>query len=393
MHILAVTDQHAQSLGGVQVALRLQRKYLERLGHTLSIVAPALHRPHERHDNDIDLPSWSITKDREYGVSWPGKRTDAFVLRALNGKAPVDVVHIQGDFWGAMIGYRLAKRLNVPVVHTMHNNVDQGTRAVSLLAPVGFWALNVWRRMQLGATRSRQKGAWKYLASLAEHANVVTAPSAHFAHELERHEVALPVVVTPNGVDDEVISGIQPHRATDGPVTFVWLGRMSNEKRIMQLLQALTLVKAVVRVELYGSGLLAKDVAKFIQLHDLADRVHQMGSVSHSEALAAISRADALVQTSIGFETQGLTVFEAYALGTPAVLSDANIAEDIGAELHWLVPDASVESLAKTLNEAAASLRLQPQRVSPEHAHHFLQSEQTQHMLGVYERVRAKQHQ
>ena len=44
MHILIVTDQHPESLGGVQVAIRLQRKFLERLGHRVTIAAPALHR-------------------------------------------------------------------------------------------------------------------------------------------------------------------------------------------------------------------------------------------------------------------------------------------------------------------------------------------------------------
>ena len=53
MHILAFTDQHAQSLGGVQVSLRLQRKFLQRLGHEFTIVAPRLHRSHERDEHDI----------------------------------------------------------------------------------------------------------------------------------------------------------------------------------------------------------------------------------------------------------------------------------------------------------------------------------------------------
>ncbi|MGO1539916.1 MAG: glycosyltransferase, partial [Leucobacter sp.] len=77
MHILIVTDQHADSLGGVQVSIRLQRRFLERLGHTVTVAAPELHRPGYRadaqdHSAYINLPSLPITRDREYGVAWPG---------------------------------------------------------------------------------------------------------------------------------------------------------------------------------------------------------------------------------------------------------------------------------------------------------------------------------
>lgn len=396
MHILVVTDQHAQSLGGVQVSLRLQRKFLARLGHRMTIVAPTLHRAHERNPDDIDLPSWSITKDKEYGVSWPGRRSDRFILRALDALPPVDLVHVQGDFWGAIIGYRVARLLDVPVVHTMHNNVDHGTRAVSRLAPIAFWGLNVWRRMMLGPTRSRQRGAWRYLASLAERATVVVAPSAHFARELQQHDVASSVVpevfVIPTGVDDDVLDAVLAAIGGDGAgddrrthPTLVWLGRMSHEKRIMQFLEAVAQADVDVRVELYGAGLLADQVAQFIAERGLTEKVMQQGPVSYEQALAAIARADALVQTSVGFETQGMTVFEAAALGTPSILSDPNIADDLGSDVGWRVADTSLAALAEAIRTAVAELRERPVRVPAVEAASHRQSVLVDRMLAVYE--------
>lgn len=404
MHILVVTDQHPQSLGGVQVALRLQRKYLERLGHRVSIVAPKLHRNHESYPDDIDLPSFPITKDREYGASWPGRRTDRLVMAALQSRPPIDLIHIQGDFWGALIGYRIARLMKVPVVHTMHNNVHEGTRAVTSWAPFAFWMLNVWRRATLGPTRSRQRGAWRYLASLAEHANVVTAPSAHFAHELENHGVSPSVVVTPNGVDDDLIeqvtsapsaeaeraAGAQQDPASD-TVRAIWLGRMSHEKRIMEFLKALTLLdpdlSPTLRVDVYGSGLLVNDVARYLREHALEQMVTLRGSVSHDEALMSIAHADVLVQTSVGFETQGLTVFEAAALGTPSIICDPNIAEDINVEPMWRVSDSSIIALARSLEEVVRQLRRERKRIPSKTAHRFLQSEQTAEMVRLYDTV------
>lgn len=389
MHILVVTDQHAESLGGVQVSLRIQRKFLAKLGHRMTIVAPELHRPYLADDSYINQPSRSITKDREYSIAWPGKQADRFVLTALQHLPPVDLVHIQGDFWGALTGYRVARALRVPVVHTMHNNVNEGTRAVTAFAPIAFWGLNVWRRMLLGRTRSAERGAWKYLASLAERATVVTAPSLHFAGELIAHRVASQVELTPTGVDDEIIDAtlatMDGNRPDGNEPTFVWLGRMSHEKRIMEFLRAITLAGVDAKFELYGAGLLSQEVADYIAKNRLSGKVIQCGAVSYEEALAAIARADALVQTSIGFETQGMTVFEASAMGTPCIISDPNIADDLATETCWRVADSSVVALAEAIRLSVAQLAIDRVRVPAEEAQEFRQSTQVKKMLAVYE--------
>jgi len=389
VHILAVTDQHPESLGGVQVSLRLQRKFLERAGHQLTIVAPRMHRPAATDPNDIALPSIAITRDREYSMHWPGKRTERIVQRALRSRPPVDVVHIQGDFWGALTGYRIARQLGVPVVHTMHNNVDRGTRAVTPLAPLLFWMLNVWRRLVLGPTRSKQRGAWRYLASLAERADQVTAPSAHFAEELRRHGVAEQVSVIPTGVDDDMIAETLDRvgsggRAAEQP-TLVWLGRMSHEKRIMEMLKAFDHAQVDARLELYGGGLLSDRVDAFIAEHDLGERVIRCGAVSYHDALAAIARADAVVQTSIGFETQGMTVFEASALGTPSIVSDPNIADELGDAARWRVADSSIVALADAFREAVATVQTSRERLPRDRSSGFLQSVCTARMISVYD--------
>ncbi len=408
MHILIVTDQHPESLGGVQVALRLQRRFLERAGHTVSIAAPALHRagyaptPADR-DAYIDLPSMPITKDREYGISWPGKRTDRALDRALAarqaaGAPPVDLVHIQGDFWGAMIGLRAAKRHGLPVAFTMHNNVDEGTRAVTPLAPIAFAGLRAWRRIAVGRipavaraqVAESDTGAWRYLAELTAGAALVTAPSGHFATTLEAHGVARSVEVTQGGVDDELIGAVRaaPRSARTRP-RLVWLGRMSGEKRVLEFIEALGQSGIDADVALHGAGLLLGKVERRIETLGLRDRVRVAGPVPYEEALAAMRDADALVQTSIGFETQGLTPYEAAALGTPTIFCDPNIAADLAVEPAWLARDASVAALAAVLREAVAEISERPgaHRVPEDVGGRLLQSAQTAGMVGLYERV------
>jgi hypothetical protein len=68
--------------------------------------------------------------------------------------------------------------------------------------------------------------------------------------------------------------------------------------------------------------------------------------------LRRLANADALIQTSVGFETQGMTVYEAGVVGTPSVLCDWNIVDDLPADSNWRVENQSVEALAVTLKQA-----------------------------------------
>src|SRR5690349_19111113 len=107
MHVVMFGDQHVESLGGAQVSMRLQRRFLERAGHTVTIVAPRMHGPRASAADAayVDTPSIPITPDREYAMTWPGGRTDRFVDAALARRGSVDVVHVQADFWGALTGH------------------------------------------------------------------------------------------------------------------------------------------------------------------------------------------------------------------------------------------------------------------------------------------------
>lgn len=400
MHILIVTDQHPDSLGGAQVAIRTQRASLEQLGHRVTIAAPALRRAgYSVGDEDrnayIELPSRAITKDREYGLSWPSARTDRALAAALRALPGVDVVHVQGDFWGAMIGIRAARGLRVPLVFTMHNNVDEGTRAVTPLAPLVFLALRGWRALSLGKPRGAvsadARGSWRYLAELAAEASAVIAPSGHFAAQLERKGVASNVRAVRGGVNDALVDAPRALVRSDrSRPKLAWLGRMSSEKRVLEFIDAIALAEIDADVRLYGAGILLKQVHERITEHGLGDRVEVVGPVSHEDALAALREADALVQTSVGFETQGLTPFEAAVLGTPTVYCDLAIADDAAVTQSWRVPNESVAALADTLRVAVAELRAAPGelRVAESETQAFLQSEQTRRLVEIYNSVR-----
>ncbi len=401
MHVVMFGDQHLESLGGAQVSMRLQRRFLEKAGHTVTVVAPRMHGPRAAAVGPdagyLDLPSIPITLDREYAFTWPGARTDRFLDAAMKARPPVDVVHVQADFWGAFIGHRFAARRRLPLVHTMHNRVDVGIEATTPLPGLVLRVLGAWQRRALGASESKPDGSdgWAYLRRFADRSDAVTAPSSHFARRLEEHGVVpahgSPAVdVVWNGIDDDVLDAAlaaAPASRAAGPPRFVWIGRMSPEKRLLPFLDALAQSGVLADVEVIGGGGQLRAARRIVERRRPTASVVFAGRMPYAEALRRLQAADAVVQTSIGFETQGMTIFEAASLGTPAVVSDADLAAELGAG-RWDVADASVSALADALRRAAADIEGGTAPApDPTLRERFRQSSRTAAMVEVYRRV------
>lgn len=394
MHILMLSDQHAASAGGVQVSIRLQTRFLERAGHTVTVCAPRMHARHEVDPHDIDTASVPITLDREYSASLPGRRTDVALDRAMASRPPVDVVHVQADFWQAVIGYRFAERHGIPVVHTFHNHVEFGIEQVMpaprLAVRAMLWAQRLVLRPRLSRLRP---SAWSYLDEFARRASALVAPSRHFAELLAAEGVGSDIEVISTGVDDDLVEEVRAvagraDRPNDRRPVFLWMGRMSAEKRLMEFLEAVRLSGADAEFRLYGAGLLLGKAEAFVARHGLGDRVVFAGRVPYRDSLVAMATADALVQTSIGFETQGMTVFEATVVGTRSIVSDPAIAGELPSGSFWQPADGSVRALAATIAAVAADVRSGEAASVPSGAGDaLLQSTQTERMIAVYERV------
>ncbi|MDR7183969.1 glycosyltransferase involved in cell wall biosynthesis [Microbacterium trichothecenolyticum] len=407
MHVVMFGDQHVESLGGAQVSMRLQRRFLEKAGHTVTMVAPAMHGPRARaaagDSAYVDLPSIPVTVDREYSMTWPGRRTDRWLDAAMAGRPPVDVVHIQADFWGAFIGVRYAQRHGVPIVHTMHNRLDVGIEATTPFPDTVLRVLNAWQRRALGRrTGESERGhdGWAYLRRFGARAAAITAPSTHFARRLEANGV-LPAAGAPaidviwNGIDDDVLDEVLATASTQrapGKPRFVWLGRMSPEKRLMPFLEALAASGIEAEVEVIGGGGQLRAARRLVEKLQPRATVTFAGRMPYAQTLRRIAAADAVVQTSIGFETQGMTIFEAASLGTPSVVSDPDLAAELGGGF-WAVGDGvtadpSVAALADALRAAASDISAGAPRVpDPTIRERFRQSSRTAAMVEVYDRI------
>jgi len=384
MHILIFLDQHIDSLGGVQASVRLQKKYLEKQGHVVTVCAP-MSRHATSDEAYIVTPSFPITPDKEYSITLPSRRVVRFIDNALASRPPVDIVHVQADYWGAILGIGFAKRRNLPCLITFHNNVEVGLRKTTGRA---IGALFI-RLMSLAATRhipgftvAHPWRAWSYIDSLAALTDVRTTPTAHFARYLAQHGVTGDVVVVSNGIDDEILAKTVATEPDE--FTVVWAGRMSSEKRPLEYLRAIREANLPVHYALYGTGPLRAALERYVRRHGMTN-VSINKRLSYADMLSTIASASLFVQTSIGFETQGMTVFESVLLGTPIVLSDPEIAEDFPEEAYWLAPTSEVSALAQTMVDAHRALTAhKPTFIRLGEKYDYRQSTLTNKMVRLY---------
>jgi 1,2-diacylglycerol 3-alpha-glucosyltransferase len=364
VHILIFLDQNPASLGGVQASVLLQQKYLELAGHRVTVAAPASKFGTRSKPGQIIYPSFPLTPNREYNAN--ARLTGAYNQIVAELKAigePVDIVHVQADWWGALLGAGFASRQNLPLVNTLHTNLIIGaSKVVGIFgARFLFWLHSEsFGRWVTGRPWQGSVNGWTYLRQICSQSKIVIAPSGHFARLAREMAVAPSLEVVPTGVDDAalegILSGLEPRRA-GSEIEFAWSGRFSHEKRMMEFLEALRLANVPAKVNIFGNGPLEKKAKDFITHHGLADRVTIVGRVTHDEMLRRLAASDALIQTSVGFETQGMTVYEAGVVGTPSVLCDWNIADDLPVDSYWRVENQEVAALAETIREAYEDLK------------------------------------
>jgi glycosyltransferase involved in cell wall biosynthesis len=390
MHILMFCEQHPHTLGGAQMSTLLQAKFLRRAGHTVTLVSPALRSGPLADPDFIDLPSWPIPTVAEYTWLWPRQTHLTAIDDALTTRPPVDVVHVQSDFWGAAFGYRFAAQHDIPLVHTFHNRLDVGVDAAFPFPGLLYAILGLWQRWSLGGRfRGHSGTAYDYFAGYAREAAAITAPSRHFARVLAEHGVAdrdggSPTVI-PTGVDDDVVAAVvKPAHPISGPNRIAWVGRFSPEKRPVEFCDALNLLHRDTIAVLVGDGAL-RDAAQKVAPWNAVFT----GPLSYSDTLRTIAEANVLVQSSFGFETQGMTVTEALALGTAVVVVDPDIANELPAGQVTVAKDLSPQGLAVAIESAISETHGAP-AASPTQRKAFLQSTLTVQAIALYQSAIAR---
>lgn len=259
-------------------------------------------------------------------------------VAALLDRIHPDVVHVQAHF---VVGRALATqapRRGVPLVATNHfmpeNLFGHARIPTWLRAPVARWA-------------------WRDLARVFRPAAVVTAPTPRAVRLLHENGLVQRAIPISCGIDAERFSRPDVRPRGDAR-TVLFVGRLDEEKRVDELLRAVALLPAELRVraEIVGDGSCRKALEELADRLGVRERVTFRGFVSEEELVDAYARCDAFCMPGVA-ELQSLATMEAMAAGKPVVAADAMALPHLVRPGHngWLFPPGDVRALADRLTE------------------------------------------
>lgn len=130
----------------------------------------------------------------------------------------------------------------------------------------------------------------------------------------------------------------------------LFFGRLSYEKGILTLIEAMKHVKAPLLI--VGTGPEEDTIRQKIAVSGLSDRVTLLGFKSGTELWSYVMNAGCVVIPSEWYEASGYTACEAQAMGKPVVVTDAGgLPENIvNGETGIVCPMSDAKKLAEAIN-------------------------------------------
>jgi glycosyltransferase involved in cell wall biosynthesis len=188
------------------------------------------------------------------------------------------------------------------------------------------------------------------------HADALFAPSEYTAKRHRNARLKPPIHVLP------LYSAIEPKSMVSPPQRprprFLYVGRLIEPKGIGPLLDEFARLPAY-DLHVIGAG----DLRRKLEQRFIGCRhIRFLGELARTELVAAYRDATALIFPSLAPETFGLSIVEAFACGTPAIVRDAGgCREPIDATGGGLVYRTDEElrvALARIVNEPGLRERL-----------------------------------
>lgn len=237
-----------------------------------------------------------------------------------------DLVHIHNlHFGGSPSVIYAIKRSKIPFAITLHN--------FRLLCPSGILFHNgklfldslqqnfPWKAVQLGVYKNSKLITFWLGLSMYIHNKLGTWKNCNKYIVLSEHARQLflnsklkltndQLVVKPNFSS---VPTLQPQNRTE---TFLYVGRLSEEKGIMLLLSAFS--SCSYKIKIAGDGPLKDEVVRYAAQYP---NIEFVGTLDKVEIFNLLQQSTALVFPSIWFEGMPLTIIEAFACSTPVISS------------------------------------------------------------------------
>ncbi len=312
--------------GGAELIVSYLAEGLARRGHRVTVIStcgPEMEPYPTENRNGVEVIRF-FPKNRYWLFDREGRRglvklrwhvRDAWNraagrrLREIMRDSRPDVVHSHGVEGFSPALWRSARSLGIPVVHTAHDYYMICPRAMLLT-----------RRLAICTTPTlacRARSAW-YLRCASD-IDLFCSPSQFL---LDKHRAAgLPTrltAVVPNGIPTPRREPKRINRDPNRPLQLLFAARLTPEKGVRVILEAMRLVPrgCPAALTVAGKGALEGEVRAAANEDP---RIAFAGYLSGEEKVRAFAGADALLLPSLWYENAPVVVLEAAAYGLPVI--------------------------------------------------------------------------
>ncbi len=322
MNIALFTDCYFPTKNGVVTVVHQLRESLEQLGHHVVVVTTKTDGDYEE-DPNVYRASNSLpftlggAKDQYVAFIWWPK------LKRFLQKHNIEIIHCHTELSVGIMGYRAARKLNIPCVMTTHT----------------MWEDYIRNYLHLFENLLPIQMLYPYLHHIYKHFPCLIGVSKKVRSYNKRDYVApqVPCVVIHNSLDplkfinvtsdNEQLNKAKELRKSlgikDDEIMILNVGRIAVEKRSLDLYNNIITVleqNHKTKMVFVGDGPIFKQLVKSASHTSVKDQIIFTGFVEWKN-ISTYYRASDIFVTASTTETFGMTIIEAFTNNTPVVCS------------------------------------------------------------------------
>lgn len=313
MRVALFTETYLPEINGVVTHVKALRDGLVAAGHTVLVVTTdADAKDHYEEDGVLHCPAKKLKRIYNYSLAYPYSRRRRDLLREFKP----DVIHLHNEFGLGLSALSISKKLNVPLVYTLHTMYDD---YIYYVAPKSF-------------VPALTRLSHKYFKMYGKRATEITGPSAKVQEYLESCGLKKDVTVIPNPVELNKFRPdlLTPEEAQNlrtrlgvGPeeILVSFCGRLGREKSVDVLLDYWA--KKVrpedgFRLMILGGGPVQEELEEHARSLGIADRVIFTGRIEHDDLPPYLAICQLYITASVS-DTNSISMKEAMAVGLPVL--------------------------------------------------------------------------
>jgi 1,2-diacylglycerol 3-alpha-glucosyltransferase len=335
MNVGIFTDCYLPTKNGVSTAVFQAKQELERRGHNVVVLTVTSPSQFDRDSAIQRFPSLSFNHEIEVRLALVRQ---VAIARIVDRKK-LDLIHTHTEFSLGWAGKRAAKRAGLPWVHTLHTLYP----AYRHYLPMG--------------SLMPAKAIYGLLARFLRGHDRVVCPSEKMQAYLRGLLPDSRAVLIGNGVSRERFAPVYAAEAERarararlgiGPAeqVILYVGRLAQEKRVLELLQALRHLlrgERSYRALFVGAGPARERLARAMRAAGLEGQLLLMGAVDWEWMPSVYALADAFVTASLS-EVHPMMLIEALACELPIVARrDLGLAGLVRDGYNGFLVDADAE--------------------------------------------------